>query len=227
MSAIAAGLPGERAARFYDSTIGKKVVMAVSGIALFLFIIAHLLGNLQFFEGPEKMNAYGRFLRIEPALLWGARIGLLAMVLAHIWSSIQLALRKQAARPIGYVKKKAIASSYASRTMYWSGPIIAAFVIYHLLDFTFGTLNPGYREGAVYENVVRSFSNPVVAIFYIVAMAMLCTHLWHGLWSMLQTLGLATTGRTRMIKNLAAGIAMLIFLGFSSIPLAVLTGVKR
>jgi succinate dehydrogenase / fumarate reductase cytochrome b subunit len=227
MSAIAAGVSGVGAARFYDSTIGKKVVMAVSGIALFGFVLAHLLGNLQFFEGPEKMNAYGRFLRIEPALLWSARVGLLAMVLAHIWSSIQLVLRKQQARPVGYVKKKAIASSYASRTMYWSGPIIAAFVIYHLLDFTFGTLNPGYREGAVYENIVRSFSNPVVAIFYIVAMAMLCTHLWHGLWSMFQTLGLASPTHTPTIKRLAGIISILIFLGFTSIPLAVLTGLKR
>ncbi len=227
MSATAVGLSDERAARFYDSTIGKKVVMAVSGIALFLFVIAHLVGNLQFFEGPEKMNAYGRFLRIEPALLWAARIGLLVMVLAHIWSTIQLALLKQEARPVGYVKKKSIASSYASRTMYWSGPIIAAFVIYHLLDFTFGTLNPGYREGAVYENVVRSFSNPIVAIFYIIAMAMLCTHLSHGLWSMFQTLGLATPTHTPMIKKLAVVIAIAIFLGFSSIPLAVLIGLKR
>ena len=121
MSATAVGLTGERA-RFYDSTIGKKVVMAVSGIALFLFVIAHLVGNLQFFEGPAKMNAYGRFLRVEPALLWAARLGLLVMVLAHIWSAIQLAVRKQDARPVGYVKKKAIASSYASRTMYWSWP---------------------------------------------------------------------------------------------------------
>jgi succinate dehydrogenase / fumarate reductase cytochrome b subunit len=227
MSAIAAGLSGHRAARFYDTTIGQKVVMAVSGIALFLFIIAHLLGNLQFFEGAEKMNAYGRFLRIEPALLWSARIGLLIMVLAHIWSSIRLALRKTEARPVGYVKKKAIASSYASRTMYWSGPIIAAFIIYHLLDFTFGTLNPGYQEGAVYENIVRSFSQPAVAIFYIVAMAMLCTHLSHGLWSMFQSLGLTSPTRTPIIKRLAATIAILIFLGFSSIPLAVLTGLKR
>jgi succinate dehydrogenase / fumarate reductase cytochrome b subunit len=227
MSAIAAGLSGERAARFYDTTIGQKVVMAVSGIALFLFVIAHLLGNLQFFEGPEKMNAYGRFLRIEPALLWAARLGLLVMVLAHIWSAVRLALRKMEARPVRYVKKKAIASGYASRTMYWSGPIIAVFVIYHLLDFTFGTLNPGYQEGAVYENIVRSFSNPVVAIFYIVAMAMLCTHLSHGLWSMFQTLGVASPTQKPTIKRLAAVIAIAIFLGFSSIPLAVLTGLKR
>ena len=202
--------------------------MAVSGIALFLFVIAHLLGNLQFFEGPEKMNAYGRFLRIEPALLWSARIGLLVMVVAHIWSShILPALRKWDARPVGYVKKKAIASSYASRTMYWSGPIIAVFIVYHLLDFTFGTLNPGYQEGAVYENIVRSFSNPFVAIFYIIAMAMLCFHLSHGLWSMFQSLGLLSPPRMPLLKRLAVVVAILIFLGFASIPLAVLTGLKR
>jgi succinate dehydrogenase / fumarate reductase cytochrome b subunit len=226
MSTTVVGLSDERAAHFYDSTIGRKVVMAVSGIVLFLFVIAHLLGNLQFFEGPEKMAAYGRFLRVEPVLLWAARIMLLVMVVAHIWSSVLLALRKSDARPTGYVKKKAIASSYASRTMYWSGPIIAAFIIYHLLDFTFGVVNPGYQEGAIYENMVRSFQQPVIALFYIVAMALLCLHLSHGIWSMFQTLGVGSVRLTPVLKKLAAVISILIFLGFVSIPLSVLTGLK-
>lgn len=226
MSATAVGLTGERAARFYDSTVGKKVVMAVSGIVLFGFIIAHLLGNLQFFEGPEKMAAYGRFLRVEPALLWAARLTLLAMVLLHIWSAIQLVLIKSQARPQGYVKKKSINSSYASRTMYWSGPIIAAFIVYHLLDFTFGTVNPGYQEGQIYENMVRSFSNPFISGFYILSMALLCLHLYHGGWSMFQTLGVGSPRYTPMLKRLSAIISIAIFLGFISIPLSVLTGLK-
>ncbi len=119
--------------------------MAVSGLVLFLFVIGHLIGNLQIYEGPEKLNNYAKFLRSVPAALWTVRITLLVMVLLHIWSSVQLALLKFDARPAGYVKKKATKSSYASRTMYWSGPIILVFVIYHLLDFTFGTRKSAFR----------------------------------------------------------------------------------
>ena len=226
MSATAVDLPADRSARFYESTVGKKVVMAVSGAVLFGFVIAHLLGNLQFFEGPEKMAAYGRFLRVEPSLLWTARIGLLVMVLLHIWSAVQLAVIKTRARPAGYVKKKAIHSSYASRTMYWSGPIIAAFIVYHLLDFTFGTVNPGYQEGEIYGNMVRSFSNPLIGGFYILAMALLCLHLYHGGWSMFQTLGFSSPRYAAMLKRLSAIISIAIFIGFVSIPISVLTGLK-
>ena len=226
MSASVVHLTGERSARFYDSIIGKKVVMAVSGVLLFGFVLAHLLGNLQFFEGAEKMNAYGRLLRVEPALLWGARIGLLAAVSAHIWSAVQLALRKREARPIGYVKKKAVTSTYASRTMYWSGPIVGVFIVYHLLDFTLGKVNPGYREGMVFENVVRSFENPLISSFYILSMALLCMHLFHGAWSMLQTLGFGSPRYTPVLKTLAGAVSILIFLGFISIPISVLLGFR-
>ena len=201
--------------------------MAVSGAALFAFVVGHLIGNLQFFEGPEKINAYGRFLRGMPALLWGTRIGLLVMVGLHIWSSIVLAVRKNAARPIGYKRKKAVHSSYASRTMYWSGPIIAAFVIYHLLDFTVGAVNPGFEDGSVYANMVRSFQVPVVAAFYIIAMALLCLHLFHGIWSMFQTLGVQHPRYTPMLRRFAAIFSVMIFLGFASIPISVLTGLRR
>ena len=201
--------------------------MAVSGAALFAFVVGHLIGNLQFFEGPEKINAYGRFLRGMPALLWGTRIGLLVMVALHIWSSIALAVRKSAARPIGYKRKKAVHSSYASRTMYWSGPIIAAFVIYHLLDFTVGAVNPGFEDGSVYANMVRSFQVPAVAAFYIIAMALLCLHLYHGVWSMFQTLGVQHPRYTPMLRRFAAIASVMIFLGFASIPISVLTGLRR
>lgn len=228
MGVAAVGLSeDDRAGGFYDSTLGKKAVMAVSGAVLFAFVAGHLIGNLQFFEGPEKLNSYGRFLRNMPALLWTTRIVLLVMVLLHIWSSILLAAGKTKARPIGYARKKSVHSTYASRTMYWSGPIIAAFVIYHLLDFTFGTVNPGFQEGDVYGNVVRSFLNPVVAGFYIIAMALLCTHLYHGIWSMFQTLGMYHPRYTPLLKRLAAVSSVLIFLGFVSIPFSVLTGLKR
>jgi succinate dehydrogenase / fumarate reductase cytochrome b subunit len=212
---------------FYTSTTGKKAAMAVSGCILFLFVVAHLIGNLQIYEGPDKLNRYAVFLRAEPALLWAARLVLLAMVVLHIWSAMQLAARNIGARPVGYQKKKATGSSYASRTMYWSGPIILAFVIYHLLDFTFGQVNPHYQPGNVYGNVVASFQLIPVAGFYIIAMLLLCLHLYHGLWSMFQSLGIAHPRYTPMLRRAAAMVATLIAVGNISIPVAVLAGWVR
>jgi succinate dehydrogenase / fumarate reductase, cytochrome b subunit len=209
---------------FYTSTTGKKAAMAVSGCILFLFVVGHLIGNLQIYEGPEKLNRYAVLLRSMPALLWGVRTVLLAMVLLHIWSSVQLAGRNIAARPVGYRIKKATGSSYASRTMYWSGPIILAFVIYHLLDFTFGQVNPHFQPGNVYGNVVASFQLIPVAVFYIIAMLLLCLHLYHGLWSMFQSVGIAHPRYTPMLRRGAAVVALLIAIGNISIPVAVLSG---
>jgi succinate dehydrogenase / fumarate reductase, cytochrome b subunit len=230
MSATAAGVPHSRNIRFYQSTAGKKAVMAVSGFILFTFVIGHLIGNLQIYEppGPDgtyKIDQYAVFLRSLPAALWGARITLLVMVILHIWSSIQLAAKKLNARPIRYVKKKAIHSTYAARTMYWSGPIILAFIIYHLLDFTFGVANPNYFEGHVHDNIVASFSVPWISAFYVIAMVMLCLHLYHGLWSMFQTLGLHHPKYSAILRSSAKALAVLIWLGNISIPIAVLTGV--
>jgi succinate dehydrogenase / fumarate reductase cytochrome b subunit len=162
-----------------------------------------------------------------PALLWGVRLTLIVTVLLHIWSSLQLARLKFDARPTGYVKKKATQSSYASRTMYWSGPIILAFVIYHLLDFTFGTVNPNFQEGDVYANVIASFQLIPVSAFYIVAMLLLCMHLYHGLWSMFQSLGFSHPRYTPMLKLGAAVVAILIAAGNISIPVSVLAGLVR
>lgn len=201
--------------------------MAVSGFILFLFVIGHLIGNLQIYEGPAKLNHYAVLLRTEPALLWAVRVILLVMVILHIWSSVQLARRNWGARPVGYRMKKATQSSYASRTMYWSGPIILAFVIYHLLDLTFGKVNPHFEPGNVYGNVVASFQVPGVAAFYIIAMVLLCMHLYHGLWSMFQSLGFAHPRYTPMLKRGAAVVAILIAAGNISIPAAVLSGFVR
>jgi succinate dehydrogenase / fumarate reductase cytochrome b subunit len=212
---------------FYSSTVGKKAAMAVSGAVLFLFVAGHLAGNLQIYEGPQKLNDYSRMLHSMPALLWGARVGLLAMVLLHIWSAIQLAVRNYDARPTGYVRKKAAGSTYASRTMYWSGPIILAFVIYHLLDFTFGTVNPNYQEGDVYGNVVSSFQVPLISAFYILAMLLLCMHIYHGLWSMFQSLGWLREGNRRVFQRAAAAVALAIAAGNISIPISVLAGWVR
>jgi len=226
-SAATAGLPSRRAQGLYSSTIGKKAVMAVSGLALFGFVVGHLIGNLQIYEGADKLNRYSVFLRSMPALLWTVRITLLVMVVLHIWSSIQLGLRNNDARPTGYVKKKSAGSSYASRTMYWSGPIILAFVIYHLLDFTFGPVNPHFQEGNVYGNVVASFQVIPVAAFYILAMILLCMHLYHGIWSAFQSLGVNHPRYTPLLRRGAAAIAILIAAGNISIPIAVMTGLVK
>ncbi len=201
--------------------------MAASGAILFLFVVGHLIGNLQIYEGPEKLNNYAAFLRSMPALLWTVRAVLLAMVGLHIWSSFALLGRKVNARPIGYVRWKPTQSSYASRTMYWSGPIILAFVIYHLLDFTFGSVNPHFQEGNVYANVIASFSLIPVSAFYILAMLLLCMHLYHGLWSMFQSLGFYHPRFTPLLKRAAAAVAILIAAGNISIPVAVLAGLVR
>lgn len=223
MSASSVGIAGGRTLRFWNTTIGKKAVMAATGVILAGFVIAHLLGNLQIFLGPEQFNGYARFLHSVPELLWPVRIVLLIAVILHIWSSLHLAVVKSEARPVGYVKTKREGSSYASRTMYWSGPIVAAFVVYHLLQFTFGMGGTPYRELDAYGNVINGFRVPVVSIFYIIAMALLCLHLRHGLWSMFQSLGFAHPRHTLAIKRAASLISLFIFFGFISIPIAVLT----
>src|SRR5580700_1656579 len=191
MSTLAAAPRDNRAPSFWASTVGKKIVMAVTGILMFAFVIGHLLGNLQVFEGPAKLNAYGAFLHSIGELLWPVRAILLIAIALHIIATVQLGLRNKRARPVGYSVKKAIASSYASRTMYWSGPIVLAFIIFHLLQFTAGYIHPEsqFIEGDVYHNVVAGFSVWWVSVWYIIAVSLLGFHLRHGLWSMFQSLG--------------------------------------
>jgi succinate dehydrogenase / fumarate reductase, cytochrome b subunit len=225
MSATAVNLPAG-SLRFWQTTVGKKAIMAVTGFVLFGFVVGHLLGNLQIFLPPEKINHYATTLRSVPALLWGARITLLISVGLHIWSSFELWLLQRAARPINYVKKANLHSTYASRTMLWSGPIIAAFVIFHLLHLTFGTVHPGgpFDEHNVYNNVVTGFQVWPVSLFYIIAMILLCYHLYHGLWSMFQSLGFSHPVYTPWLKLFAKIVAILIAAGNISIPVAILAG---
>ena len=229
MSAIAVGLRENRAARFWDSTNGKKVIMAVTGAVLVGFVTVHMIGNLQVFEGPEKLNAYGRFLHGVPEILWAVRLGLLASVVLHIAATVQLALKRSHARPIAYNKREAIVSSYASRTMYWSGPILLAFIIYHLLHLTAGYVHPGsdYVEGDVYHNLVGGFQVWYVSAWYIFSMVLLGLHLRHGFWSMFQSLGINHPRHTPILKKTALGLALVITAGYLSIPLSVLLGLVR
>ncbi len=225
MSSIAIDSHLQKALRFYQASIGKKAVMAVTAVVLFGYVVAHLAGNLQVYAGAEQMDRYATFLHSMPGLLWGVRILLAVCVVLHITASIQLTRLKQEARPIAYVKKDAIGSSVASRSMIWSGAMIAAFVIYHLLDLTAGVANTAqYQDLHAYENLVYSFRRIPVSIFYVIAMVLLGMHLQHGIWSMFQTLGFSHPRYTPMLKRAAAWIAILVTAGFISIPIAVLTG---
>ncbi len=225
MSAIATTSPLNRSIGFYDSTIGKKVVMAVTGVILFGYVLGHLIGNLQIYSpDPQQINNYAKFLHSHAILLWGVRTLLLASVVLHITASVQLWLLKQKARPQAYVKKDDLPASYAARTMVWSGPIIAAFVVFHVLHLTTGSVLP-LEEGNVRANVITGFQHPAVAIFYIVAMALLCMHLYHGLWSMFQSLGINHPRYTPILKKFAAAFAWFVAIGNISIPVMVMLGV--
>ncbi|MDQ2774516.1 MAG: succinate dehydrogenase cytochrome b subunit [Acidobacteriota bacterium] len=229
MATIVIDTQPTRPPRFWASTNGKKAVMAVTGLILFLFVLFHMIGNLQVFEGPEQLNFYGLALRRFPEALWGARIILLVSVILHIWASVQLAVRKNQARPVGYSKRDNVASDYASRTMYWSGPIILAFIIFHLLHLTTGTIHPGgqFVEGDVYRNVVSGFQVWYVSAWYIFAMILLGFHIRHGAWSMFQSLGLNHPRHTPILKKAAAVFAIIIVVGYISIPVSVLLGLVK
>ena len=216
------------------SAVGKKAVMAATGIVLFGFVLGHMLGNLKLYLGPEAINSYSRFLRTvgEPAvpagvLLWAVRLVLIVCVLLHIWAAWRLTLVSRAARPVAYVAGTRIHTTYASRTMRWGGVIILLFVVYHLLHFTWGTVHPSFVPGDVYHNVVTGFQVWWVAIFYIAAQIALGFHLYHGLWSMFQSLGWNHPRFNLWRNGFAHAFAWIIVLGNVSFPLAVLTGLVR
>jgi succinate dehydrogenase / fumarate reductase cytochrome b subunit len=213
----------------YASYVGKKYAMAVSGMVLMLFVLLHMVGNLKLYLGAGSLDTYSAWLRTagEPALprqtlLWAVRILLLAAVAVHLHAAAVLTLVNRRARPEAYrAPRDYLAASFASRTMRWSGIIVALFVVFHLLDLTWGTANPDFRAGDPYHNVVASFERWPVAIAYIVANLALALHLWHGAWSLFQSLGWLVRWR----RAFAIAFAGVIAAGNVSFPLAVLTGV--
>jgi succinate dehydrogenase / fumarate reductase cytochrome b subunit len=226
--------PGNPAAALWRTTVGKKIVMALTGAILVGFVIAHMLGNLKIFLGADDFNAYASFLRTmgEPlfpysVLLWTARIILLVSVLLHITAAVELTRINWAARPKDYAVKRDLATTYAARTMRWGGVIVALFIVYHLLHLTVGVV--GFRPGqfsheSVYHNVVAGFSVWYVSLFYILAMAALCLHLDHGVWSMLETLGLNNARINGALRILSRVVALVVFAGFIAVPVAVMAG---
>jgi succinate dehydrogenase / fumarate reductase cytochrome b subunit len=222
----------KRALSLYDSSVGKKIVMAGSGAILILFVVGHMVGNLKVYWGPEAFNHYAEGLRIfgEPffgqgQVLWLVRFVLLVSVLIHIWAATQLTLFSRAARRKGYRKFDSLAFSYASRTMVWGGVIILAFVVYHLMHLTFGNAHPDFVPGDAYHNFVVGFRSWPVSVAYIAAMIPLGLHLYHGLWSALQTLGANNPRYNRYRRPTAMAIAAVIVVGNISFPIAVLSGV--
>ncbi len=216
------------------SLLGKKVVMAATGVVLLLFVVAHLAGNLKVFEGAARFNAYAEGLRSLGApvfargqVLWIVRGALLAAVLAHIWAAIAVTRASWRARPLGYRQLTPVETTYAARTMRWGGVIIFCYVIYHLLDLTFGRANPSFVAGDVYHNVVASLGRWPVSVAYIVAVASVGLHIDHGLWSAFQTLGLNRPPTPAWRRGLAGAMAGLITAGYIAIPLAVLAGLVR
>ena len=217
--------------KLLKSSVGMKYVMAVTGIFLSLFVIAHLLGNLQIFLGPDALNGYSEHLEELPYLLWPARVILLTALLLHIRTAFCLAIANKKARPIPYGVQDTVQTSYASRTMLITGPLISAFLIYHLLHFTFGVTHPQYAHlhdaqgrDDVYSMVILSFRDWRVSAGYMIAMMLLFFHLSHGLSSLFQSLGLNNDAWKRKLKKGGVILAGLIFLGFASIPLASLLG---
>lgn len=213
--------------KFYGSTIGKKIVVAVTGLILVGFLVGHVSGNLLFFAGQAKLDAYSKFLHESPALLWGTRLVLLVSVALHILATLQLAKLRGEARPVNYQGPKSWISNYATRTMIITGPLIAFFVVYHLLHFTTGHAHPAFKSGEVYANVQSAFSSPAIALVYIISMLILSGHLVHGVWSMFQTIGVNHPKYNALIRRGSVLLAILIVAGFISVPLFVLLGGGR
>jgi succinate dehydrogenase / fumarate reductase, cytochrome b subunit len=217
---------------FYRSAVGKKWVMAVTGVIGIGFVLGHMVGNLKLFMGPDDLNHYGEFLRVllypllpRTLFLWIMRVVLVGAIALHLHSAYSLTVMNHRARPRGYASDRDyVAATFASRTMRWSGIIVLVFLVWHLLDLTAGTINPDFVRGDPYNNLVASFDRPAVAIFYFIANILLGIHLFHGTWSLFQSLGINSPRFNQLRKGLAQGVAALIVIGNCSFPLAITLG---
>jgi succinate dehydrogenase / fumarate reductase cytochrome b subunit len=212
-----------------DTSVGLKAIMAVTGIILVGFLIGHFIGNSLVFAGPAAINGYSALLHNSHGLLWVARAILLTSVVLHIVAALRLYAKNNSARPERYRVKRDLATNYAARTMVWSGPILLGFILFHLAHLTFGAApgNYAHSETDVYSNVVRGFSIPWVTGLYIVSMLALGNHLFHGTWSMFQSLGINHPAYNKRLMRTALGITLFVTIGNISIPLAVLLGIVR
>ena len=218
----------------FCSSVGKKYLMAGTGAAMVLFVVGHMAGNLQIFLGAEAINRYGHFLQSNVEVLWPVRLALLGIIALHIWLATSLTLENRAARPVTYEQWQPTAASYASRTMMWSGVIVAVFIVYHLLHYTvmvqavnltgkdFHTLTDPEQRHDIYRMMVIGFQQPWVALFYMVGVGLLCVHLSHGMSAMLQSLGWKNRAYGPCLDRAAKWGAVVIFLGYVLIPISIL-----
>lgn len=217
---------------FYGSAIGKKAVMAVTGILILGFVLTHMLGNLHLYEGADKMNHYGEYLRTigypilpKSGFLWILRVGLIVAFVLHIHAAATLTIMNRQSRVDGYKGgRDYVAANYAARTMRWSGVIVGFFIIYHLMDLTWGVGGADFTRGEPYQNLVASFSRTPVAVVYIIANLLLGMHIYHGAWSLFQSLGWANPRFNHWRRGFAIGFAAIIVIGNVSFPVAVMTG---
>lgn len=211
------------------SSVGKKILMAVSGLVAVGYLVGHMLGNLQIFLGPDQINGYAEQLHSLGPLLWVIRGFLILFFGLHVWKGIQLKLENWSARPVKYAKNATVQATLASRTMVWTGSIIFAFLIYHILHYTARTVNPEFQgyvdrlgRADVYRMVIVGFSDPLVSIFYVIAVGLTCFHLSHAFSSMFQSVGWTTPKTIKRLEALGTALAILLFVGFASVPVAVL-----
>ena len=223
--------------KLWRSSIGKKWLVALTGVALLGFVVAHLIGNLQMFSGAEKINAYAEFLKANEKPLWLARIGLIGCFATHIVATLSLVRMNRAARPVAYALNRSVQSKLSTRTMALSGLTVLSFVVFHLLHYTLRVTDDRFKtvaEGGllqsahdVYHMVIMGFQNPLISGFYVLSVGLLSLHLSHGISSVFQTLGLETKKSALWMPKAAAAIALLLFAGYVSIPAAVLGGLLK
>ena len=212
--------------RFWQSTIGKKIVMAVTGIIGILFVIGHMAGNLQMFypDAPVAMKHYAELLRTSMPLLWAIRIGLLSAVVLHAVAAYQLTMLSKAARPESYAVRRPQVTTLAARTIRWGGVLLLAFIVFHLLHLTIGAVHPQFTHLDPYNNVRLGLANPLVAGFYVLAMLALGLHLYHGSWAVVRTLGVAQPSTQPLKRKLALVLAIVVAGGFIVVPVAAVLG---
>ena len=217
-----------RLALFWQSSVGKKVVMGVTGLILVAYLITHVLANLLVFDGPDRINRYATLLHASGAALWGARLVLLAALILHVVAATQLTLRSRAARPVSYAGgRDPQVSTFAARTIRWGGVVILLFLIYHILHFTTGAAHPDFVELNPYHNVTTGFRNPFVAAVYLLAMLAVGLHLYHGVWSSGRSLGVSPPSPRPLHRTAALLLGVFVWLGFTAIVIAGFLGLIR
>jgi succinate dehydrogenase / fumarate reductase cytochrome b subunit len=217
-----------RVLALWHTSVGKKAVMAVTGLIMVAYLITHVVANLMVFQGPARINAYSAFLHGTGGALWAARLVLITALVLHVVAAAQLTARRRAARPVSYAAgREPQVSTLASRTIRWGGVLILVFLVYHILHFTLGTVHSSFVEGDPYHNVVAGFGNPLVIVFYELALAAVGLHLYHGIWSSGRSLGVSPPAPHPLRRQLALALSVLIWAGFAVIPIAVYARLVR